>query len=1215
MHPLLKRQLKRLGLDDASAPSSLETWQQLLERVSRSYVESDQGRELLERSIALSAAEMQELNEQLRRTSESQLTEERDKLQTVLCSMGDGLCVVDGSWNIVLLNPEAARLWGVSEAEGVGRRLQDMISLSYGPQARETLFAQHAQEMPIQEDTFRTDDGLLTSRTGRSFPVSCVLAPILREQRAAGAVLVFRDITERKQIEDRRRDTEHLLRQQQTALFELTRNSVIQSGVLEPALREITRVAAATLKVQRCSIWLLRDDHAVLQCKELYDAGTAAYVSGMELRANDFPTYFQEVLSERVIDAADAQQDARTSEFTQTYLAPLGITAMLDIPVRFKGKLVGVLCHEHVGAQRPWMLEEQQFGHAVASLVSLALEAVERLHAEGELRKSEGRTRLIIDTALSAVISMDDKGDIIAWNTRAEQIFGWTRQEAVGRSMSETIIPHAHREAHERGLANFIKTGEGPILNKRIEVTALRRDGTEFPIELSLTPLRLENAYTFTAFVVDISERKQAEEALRTSEARLTMTVQGSQIGIWDWNLTTGAIYFSTQWKSQLGHDDTSLTNAFEEWRLRIHPEDQPLVHHTIQSCLDGERSHFEIEHRLQHRDGEYRWILSRGSLIRDVYGVAARMVGIHIDTTDRKRSEQELRSAKEAAEAASKAKSEFLANMSHEIRTPMNGVLGTTELLLNSPLTDKQRHLASTVHRSGRTLLAIINDILDFSKIEAGKLDLECVGFDLVQVLEESLELFMEAGRRKKLHLAQQFDDQIPRYLKGDPVRFRQILMNLLSNAIKFTEHGGITLIAEFLSATPTHVRLRVAVADTGIGIPPAAKARIFEAFSQADGSTTRRYGGTGLGLSIARQLVGLMGGTIAVESEPGRGSTFSFTAELELQPLGTESTPILAPCAPVPAPYFAADAVDGSPYERAMPGSVVTDREKQEHSTAHILLAEDSPVNREVAIGMLEQLGYQVEVAENGRQALLATEQHSFDLVLMDCQMPEMDGLTATAEIRRRDSGTDRGRLPIIALTANAMRGDREQCLAAGMDDYLTKPYTQQQLQEIIHKWLNRPMPAGSAPAPGHGTAAASQTSSSPVAVPPSESVEGVPALSIDLKALDAIRALQRPNRPDVLASVLRKYLDNSRDSVDALRDALRANNPAGLQAVAHRLKSSSAQLGALALAARCKELELMGASKNLIDAERVLAELHREYAVACTAFRTEIAKEKQP
>lgn len=1211
MHPLLIRQLKRLGLERAAAPASLEAWQHLLERVSRSYTEADQGRELLERSIALSSREMQELNEQLRRTSESQLTEERDKLHTVLRSMGDGLCVVDRNWDIVLLNPEGQRLWGLEETAVVGRRLPDLISLSYGSNLTEPIFTQILLDETARGHSFRTDDGVLTSITGRSFPVSCVLAPIERDGQAGGAVLVFRDISERKQAEDGRRQTEGLLRHHQAALFGLTSNSLIQSGLLEPALQEITRVTAAALGVHRCSIWLLRDDHSAIVCKDLYDSSAAGHSSGIELLAEQFPAYFRELFTERVIDASDAQTDPRTSEFSDAYLIPLGIGAMLDTPIRFNGKLVGVLCSEHVGGPRPWLLEEQQFSYAVASLVSLALEAVERLNAEGALRKSEARTRLIIDTALSSVISMDEHGRIIGWNTQAEQTFGWTRQEAIGRTMTDTIIPYAHREAHQRGLERFLKTGDGPVLNKRIEIAALRRDGTEFPIELAITPVRLEETYTFTAFVVDISERKQAEEALRTSEARLMMTVQGSQIGIWDWNLTIGSVYFSPQWKSQLGHDDETLLNDVREWRSRIHPEDQSLVHAIVQSCLDGDRSHFELEHRLQHRDGSYRWILSRGSLIRDVYGVAARMVGIHIDTTDRKRTEEELRTAKEAAEAASKAKSEFLANMSHEIRTPMNGVLGTTELLLNSTLTDRQRHLASTVHRSGRTLLAIINDILDFSKIEAGKLELESVRFDLSELLDESLELFTEAAHRKNLRLTQHIDEQVPRYLKGDPVRFRQILMNLLSNAMKFTETGGVSLTAEYVQGTPTHAQLRISVTDTGIGIPAAAKLRIFDAFAQADGSTTRRYGGTGLGLSIAKQLVGLMGGAISVESEPGRGSTFSFTARFELQPLGTGiATDTLYQ--KLPQSHMAHDAA-GRP-SQPLPTATEPPSKEAEPSSARILVAEDSPVNREVAAGMLELLGYHVEMAENGRQAMELAARSCFDLVLMDCQMPEMDGLTATGEIRRWEASAGRGRLPIIALTANAMQGDREQCLAAGMDDYLTKPYTQLQLQAVVHKWLGRK--PGPTSRPGMAEKSADQANGDSARSATESAANGAAtAPSMDPKALDSIRALQRPNRPDVLASVLRKYLDNSRDSVEALQEAIRANDPARLQTVAHRLKSSSAQLGALAVAARCKELEAIGGQKNLIDADRIFGELRSEYVAACAVFRQEIAKEKQP
>lgn len=1209
MHPLLTRQLKRLGLETASVPPSPHTWLKFLDRVNRSYVESDQGHELLERSIALSSKEMQDLNEQVRRTSESRLTEERDKLQTILRSVGDGLCVVDQHWNIQLLNPEGQHLWGHTEQEVIGRSLYDVVSLSSRKNLTEPIFTQILLEEVARGDTIRTDDGLLTMATGRSFPVSYVLAPITREDHLAGAVLVFRDITDRKQREGLRRHTENLLMLQQTALLSLAGSTVIQSGLLKPALREITHTIAMTLGVNRTSVWLLTENHQALQCRDLYDASTDIHSCGMELQAATLPAYFREVLSERTIDVADAVSDPRTSEFTASYLLPLGIGAMLDIPVRFKGKLVGVLRHEHVGSPRHWRLEEQQFGHAIAAMVSLALEAAERLHAEQALRKSEGRTKLIIDTALGAVIGMDEKGDIIDWNAQAEQIFGWKRHEAIGRAMVDTVIPTAYREAHQRGLERFLQTGEGPFLNRRIEISALRRDGTEFPVELAITPLRLENAYTFTAFVVDISERKRAEEALRTSEQRLAMTVESSHIGIWDWNLTTNAVYLSPHWKLHLGYDDADLSNEFETWRSRIHADDLQQTLETVQACLDGTTHQFEFEHRLRHRDGSYRWILSRGSLIRDLYGAAARMVGIHIDTSDRKRTEEELRAAKEAAEAANKAKSEFLANMSHEIRTPMNGVLGTTELLLHSELTDKQRHLASTVHRSGRTLLAIINDILDFSKIEAGKLELESVDVDLARILAESIELFAEAARQKTIRLTQQIGEGVPLYLTGDPVRLRQIVMNLLSNAIKFTDSGGVTLATEVLSQTVTDVRLQISVADSGIGISPAAKARIFEVFSQADGSTTRRYGGTGLGLSIVKRLVELMDGTITVESTPGIGSTFACTVRLVRRAPGTPS-----PKGLTRSVMFLDGSLpsEPSPENHSVPSSI--------QPAGRILLAEDNLVNREVAVGMLELLGYEVEVAGNGREAVMVADRGKVDMILMDCQMPEMDGLEAARLIRQREQarGTHPSpqRLPIIALTAHAMQGDREDCFAAGMDDYLTKPFTQMQLREVVRKWLAKQEP------PRHGPPSAATTLPHSVPAPDSSQKPVQPTAAplvvssdMDLKALDGIRALQRPNRPDVLASALRKYLDHSRDSMDALQDAVRSGDLAALQAIAHRLKSSSAQLGAMAVARRCSELEAMGARKNLVDADRILALLQTDFLAACTVFRSEIAKGEQP
>lgn len=1224
MHPLLVRQLKRLGLEPESAPPFSHTWQKFLDRVNQSYIESDQGRELLERSIALSSKEMHDLNEQVRRTSESRLTEERDKLQTVLRSVGDGLCVVDHHWNIELLNPEGQRLWGHTEQEVIGRSLYDVVSLSSRKNLTEPIFTQILLEEIARGDTIRTDDGLLTMATGRSFSVSYVLAPIIREDHLAGAVLVFRDITDRKQAEDLRRHTENLLRLQQTALLNLTGSAVVQSGLLEPALREITQAAATALDVRRTGIWFLSEDHSLLHCTDLYDTSTGTHSSGMELQAAALPAYFREVLSEHTIDAGHVVTDPRTTEVAAAYLVPLGVGAMLGIPIRFKGHLVGVLCHEHIGPLRPWLLEEQQFGHAIASIISLALEATERLQAERALRKSEGRTRLIIDTALSAVIGMDDKGYIIDWNAQAEQIFGWKRHEAIGRLLANTIIPLAHREAHQRGLERFLRTGAGPLLNKRVEVTALRRDGTEFPIELAITPLRLEHAYAFTAFIVDITERKRAEEALRTSEQRLAMTVEGSHIGIWDWNLTTDTVYMSPQWKQQLGLDDAPPKNDFEAWRSRIHEDDLQHTLQIIRTCLGGTIRQFEFEHRLRHRDGSYRWILSRGSLIRDVHDTAARMVGIHIDITDRKRTEEDLRSAKEAAEAANKAKSEFLANMSHEIRTPMNGVLGTAELLLHSDLTDRQRHLVSTIHRSGRTLLAIINDILDLSKVEAGKLELESVAFNLSHIFLESIELFGEAARRKNIRLTQQIGEGVPLYLTGDPVRLLQIVMNLLSNAIKFTDMGRVALTAELLSQTDTEVRVRLSVADSGIGIAPEAKTRIFEAFEQADGSTTRRYGGTGLGLSIAKRLVGLMDGTITVDSTPGVGSTFAFTARLGRQLHGATPYP-----RPTSRTTFSGDVVSEQPTQPS-PASTLPHTPRPT-SVGRILLAEDNLVNQEVAVGMLELLGYEVEVVANGLHAVEVAARGQADVVLMDCQMPDMDGLEATRLIRARESSPVPGdasderrdptderrrthRVPIIALTAHVGHDDRMRYFAAGMDDYLTKPFTQMQLQEIVRKWIAKKRRSEHSAAIEQASTSPSTLASCQDADQPMVGQDGSRS-GIDSKALDGIRALQRPNRPDVLASVLRKYLDHSRDSMEALQDAVRSNDAAALQAIAHRLKSSSAQLGAMAVARRCRELETMGARKNLVDADRILALLQTDFFAACMVFRNEIAKGEQP
>ncbi len=501
---------------------------------------------------------------------------------------------------------------------------------------------------------------------------------------------------------------------------------------------------------------------------------------------------------------------------------------------------------------------------------------------------------------------------------------------------------------------------------------------------------------------------------------------------------------------------------------------------------------------------------------------------------------EANLREAAEAAEGANRLKSQFLANMSHEIRTPMNGVLGMIELLLSTELSARQRHYAETVQRSGETLLDVINEILDFSKIEAGRLEIEAVEFDCRQALTDVANLLSERASRKGLVLMHRTERNVPETVIGDPSRIKQVLTNLVGNAIKFTEHGEVRVGLSLAERDGDSCLLRYEVKDTGIGIAPDALANIFDAFSQADGTMRRKYGGTGLGLTIAKQLARVMGGQIGVDSMPGRGSIFWFTVR-------------------VPAVRTAAGEAASGGSTDAVPESF----------RGRVLLAEDNLVNRELAAAMLEAVDLEVVLAADGREAVEAVAKGGIDLVLMDCQMPEMDGFEATRAIRAAEApGTTR--LPIVALTANAMEGDRERCLGCGMDDYLSKPFKSPQLYLILARWL----PAGE-PRPKR---------TEPDPAPIRSAALAAAAKTLEINAIAQIRAAGGTDADRLLEKVLRLYCDSVPQMLKSMQEAAGKGDCVALQRAAHALKSSSHNVGALRFAQLCRDLETAARSGQI-------------------------------
>jgi PAS domain S-box-containing protein len=937
-----------------------------------------------------------------RNKAEQEVTQLSLRNRQILDSAGEGIYGLDIEGRCTFVNPAALQLLGFSVEELLGQHSHSVFH-----HTKPDGHTYPENECPVQAAykqgmVYRGDD-LYWRKDGRNFPVEFISTPILESGTITGAVVAFRDITERKQAEEALRTSEQRYRRAQT----------------------IGHVGNWEYNIQTTQFW--GSDEA----KRMY---------GFDPEQPGFST--EEVESciperERVHQALVDLIEKNKPYDMEFEIRPKGSSEL-----RIISAIADLQRDEHGNPQ---------------VVMGVIHDITERKQAEEALRRLTLLQRTILDNVAYGVISTNPDGLVTSFNPAAERMLGYTASEVVGQQTpacwhdSEEIAQHALQLSEELGTpiaAGFEVFAARPRRNlpEENEWTFIRKDGRRIPMNLSVTALRDEGGQVtgFVGLAYDLTERKLAEEQLRRSERGLAEAQRIAHLGNWDLDLVQNVLIWSDEIYRIFEIDPKKFDASYEAFLDAIHPDDRELVNNAYTESVKN-KVPYDIEHRLLMKDGRVKYVNEKCETHYDEDGKPLRSVGAVHDITERKRAEEELRRYKDhledvvqqrtadlalaldAAEAANRAKSVFLSSMSHELRTPMNAILGFSGMMRKDPLlSQEQRDNLDIINRSGDHLLTLINDVLDMAKIEAGRVQLESAPIDLGVLLRDVTDMMHMRAQEKGLELLIDQSSEFPRYIKGDEMRLRQVLINLIGNAVKFTEHGSITLRLGVESYDGVR-HLLIKVEDTGIGIKPEDQLKIFKPFVQLGKMATQT--GSGLGLALTQQYLQLMGGMVSVESTLGKGSIFQVKLPLE--------------------EVAAADVVAklGSMENREVVSLAPNQPEYR------ILIVEDQLDNQLLLTKLMKNVGFQVKVADDGKQAVELFQSWRPHLIWMDRRMPVMDGLEATRRIRELPGGK---KVKIVAVTASVMMEQRDEMVHAGMDEFVRKPYRFNEIYECMAKLL---------------------------------------------------------------------------------------------------------------------------------------------------------------